>query len=158
MDGTFAAQYKHPLWQKKRLEALSGSGFECQNCGSKDDQLHVHHKSYVKGRNVWDYGLHELFVLCDKCHERIHKQNSDLKQLLSSDTDIDPILSIVAGYMNASGYEGVTKDICGESPILYLAAGLAYDLYALNADPHFIMDLQKNLAALYNRWRSGTDA
>ena len=59
----FSAQYKHPLWQKKRLEALSGSGFECQNCGSKDDQLHVHHKSYVKGRNVWDYGC-TSFLFC----------------------------------------------------------------------------------------------
>ena len=60
--------------------------------------------------------------------------------------------------MNAAGYEAVTKDIGGESPILYLAAGLAYDLYALSANPHFIMDLQKNLDVLYKKWSAGPDA
>lgn len=158
MDDTFAAQYKNPMWQKKRLEALDEAGFECQNCGSEDDQLHVHHKSYIKGRRIWDYGLHELFVLCDKCHKIIHKQHDDLKQLLSFDSDIGHILSLVAGLIEASVDERDLKHFGEKDPILYSAAKIAYKLYAFSVDPCFVEDLDKSLPVIYNNWRCSGDA
>jgi len=66
-------QYKHPLWQKKRLEALEYYGFECSDCGDSDSQLHVHHVRYKKGAKMWDYNVTELSVLCDKCHSEAHR-------------------------------------------------------------------------------------
>ena len=158
MDDTFAAQYKNPMWQKKRLEAMEEAGFECQNCGSKDDQLHVHHKSYIKGRRIWDYGLHELFVLCDECHKNIHKQQDDLKQLLSFNTDIGNVLSLVAGLIEASGDERDLKHLGEGSPILYSAAKIAYELYAFSVDPCFVEDLQEQLPVIYDNWRCARDA
>jgi hypothetical protein len=69
----FSDQYKHPKWQKKRLEMLEAAQFECSSCGDKESQLHVHHKHYVKGRKVWDYESWEFAVLCDKCHKEAHE-------------------------------------------------------------------------------------
>ena len=43
---TFSEQYKHPLWQKKRLEILEFSEFTCDNCGDTESQLHIHHRAY----------------------------------------------------------------------------------------------------------------
>lgn len=68
----FKDQYKHPNWQKKRLEALEESEFTCQRCFDGESQLHVHHKRYVSGRKVWEYNNTELEVLCDSCHELAH--------------------------------------------------------------------------------------
>lgn len=64
----FKDQYKHPMWQKKRLEALNDAGFMCQRCCGDEEQLHVHHKVYVKGRKIWEYAISELSVLCESCH------------------------------------------------------------------------------------------
>lgn len=46
---------KHPKWQKKRLEVLKLAGFQCENCGSEEETLHIHHAYYEKGLAPWDY-------------------------------------------------------------------------------------------------------
>jgi hypothetical protein len=58
-------------WQKKRLEVLDAAGWLCENCGSADnsEQLHVHHKRYVRGRKPWEYDAGDLQALCEKCHK-----------------------------------------------------------------------------------------
>ena len=33
---TFSEQYKHPLWQKRRLERLELVGFGCERCDDHD--------------------------------------------------------------------------------------------------------------------------
>lgn len=75
-------QYRHPNWQKKRLEALETAEFTCQRCFDTEAQLHVHHKRYVKGRTVWEYDLAELAVLCDSCHDIAHAEKDMLWRLL----------------------------------------------------------------------------
>lgn len=57
---SWSQQYKHPQWQRKRLEALEAAGWECENCGEKETTLNVHHKRYVKGRMIWEYDVSEL--------------------------------------------------------------------------------------------------
>ncbi len=64
----FWEYYKHPEWQKKRLEVLQRDGFECLNCHSKDKELHVHHGYYSKGKKPWEYPIESLFTLCADCH------------------------------------------------------------------------------------------
>src|SRR5688572_480098 len=78
----WSEQYKHPQWQRKRLEALENADWQCENCGDKDMTLNVHHKRYVKGRKVWEYDLHELAVLCEPCHETEHSDKELLNRLL----------------------------------------------------------------------------
>lgn len=66
---------KDPRWQKKRLELFKLDGFQCRDCGSKDNTLHVHHLYYEKGKNPWEYDFDVLITLCERCHERAPKIN-----------------------------------------------------------------------------------
>lgn len=97
----FSQQYKHPEWQKKRLEALSAAEFTCQRCFIDDEQLHVHHKRYVKGRKIWEYEISELEVLCNSCHESAH-QDKDLLNLIISrlpSEGVNEINALLIGYI-----------------------------------------------------------
>ena len=96
----FKEQYKHPQWQKKRLEALEDAEFICQRCYSDESQLHVHHKRYVKGRKIWEYDISELEVLCDSCHEMTHTDKEVLDSLLAliPADGIPEIISLINGY------------------------------------------------------------
>lgn len=64
-------EYKHPQWQKKRLEALEHYGFQCQKCMSVKKTLHVHHKTYQKGKKIWECDISNLNVVCEDCHKEI---------------------------------------------------------------------------------------
>lgn len=64
-------EYKHPQWQKMRLEALSLHRFTCQRCLDNQKTLNVHHKRYPKGKKIWECDISDLSVLCEDCHEEI---------------------------------------------------------------------------------------
>ncbi len=68
----FFAKYKDPRWQKKRLEVMQHAGFRCESCESEEKTLNVHHKSYKKNHNPWDYKIYELECLCEDCHSEKH--------------------------------------------------------------------------------------
>lgn len=78
----FYEQYKHPLWQKRRLERLKEAWFSCEQCNADDKELHVHHVFYRKGAKIWEYGDDELRVLCSSCHEEEHAAKDRLNLLL----------------------------------------------------------------------------
>jgi hypothetical protein len=80
---TYAEQLKHPNWQRRRLERLSQANFECEDCGSKEKTLHVHHKQYIKGRMAWEYEDEQLMALCEDCHEDHHTTSGQLKFVVS---------------------------------------------------------------------------
>ena len=56
---TYSDKLKSPKWQKKRLEILQRDNFTCFNCGDTERTLHVHHESYIKGKEPWDYTKEE---------------------------------------------------------------------------------------------------
>lgn len=64
----YADKYRHPNWQRRRLEIMDRDGFVCAWCGAKDVMLSVHHKSY-KSCEIWDYPDDDLVTLCDTCHQ-----------------------------------------------------------------------------------------
>lgn len=70
MANDFFELYKHPLWQKKRLEIMERDKFQCQNCYSADKTLNVHHTAYEKGRKPWEYADGFLVTLCEDCHQK----------------------------------------------------------------------------------------
>lgn len=80
---TYAQQLAHPKWQRRRLEMLNAAGWACTACGNDDNQLHVHHRQYFKGRMAWEYADHELAVLCNDCHGSEHYDDELLKRTLS---------------------------------------------------------------------------
>lgn len=69
-SGSFWAKYKHPNWQRKRLEVMELAKFRCEDCGEADSTLNVHHSYYEKGRDPWDYPTESLHCLCDPCHKK----------------------------------------------------------------------------------------
>lgn len=60
---------KSPLWQSKRLEALSFYGPTCNRCGKEGTD--VHHKTYE--RTGGNERMEDFEVLCRACHEAHHR-------------------------------------------------------------------------------------
>jgi len=108
-------QYKHPNWQRRRAEALESAEYKCQRCGDTETQLHVHHKRYIKGRMVWEYGTGELEVLCEPCHELSHAEKDALQEFIARlpSEAIPEILGLLLGYCEERPYpayaQGDTK-------------------------------------------------
>lgn len=75
-------QYKHPKWQKKRLEILERDGFKCTKCGDKETTLHVHHIYYKKDNKVWEYPDDCLITLCADCHNDWHEAERENKDIV----------------------------------------------------------------------------
>ena len=85
MKKTYAEKLLDPRWQKKRLEVFNRDEFTCQGCLDKDATLHVHHKTYIRGKEPWDYDNSNLITLCELCHEieeKIIAQKKALKERL----------------------------------------------------------------------------
>lgn len=91
------ALLKDPRWQRKRLETLESVGWECENCGGKENTLHVHHKRYIKGRKPWEYQPDDLSVLCEACHENHHHVSERIKGLLAI-VDLPSALALLTGH------------------------------------------------------------
>ncbi len=65
---SYSEKLKDPRWQRKRLEILNRDGFSCILCEDKASTLHVHHLSYVKGKEPWEYQDENFITLCEHCH------------------------------------------------------------------------------------------
>jgi predicted nucleic-acid-binding Zn-ribbon protein len=85
-------QYRHPLWQKKRLEILQRDDFTCVKCGETEVELHVHHHRYKNGRNIWDYENDNFITLCNSCHKQEHNEMVERLELYEN------ILTIIDKY------------------------------------------------------------
>lgn len=72
----YSDKLKSPKWQKKRLEILNLRGFKCELCKNEEQELHVHHRFYIKGRKPWEYDNDVFQVLCSDCHEKEHSKNN----------------------------------------------------------------------------------
>ena len=69
---SYIAKLKSPFWQRKRSGILERDKWTCVKCGCKHKTLHVHHKSYLKVNNPWDYEDSFLETLCEDCHRQEH--------------------------------------------------------------------------------------
>jgi hypothetical protein len=124
---SWSHQYKHPNWQKKRLEVMEAAGFSCENCGDKDTTLNVHHRRYVKGRKVWEYTRDELQCLCEDCHAQEHADRELLQRVLDA-AEADgygaaAVIGLIAGYID--GGCGLDEDL---TKAALDADGYHYDL------------------------------
>lgn len=93
----YSEKFKNPLWQKKRLEKLEESGFQCENCGKDEKELHVHHRHYDKGKNPWEYENYDLIVFCTDCHTEWHEAKSKIDKIIGQINDAKSIYRI-CGY------------------------------------------------------------
>ena len=68
----YSEKLKSPKWQKKRLEILQRDKFKCRACENEKETLNIHHISYDKNKEPWDYDNDNLITLCDECHKTWH--------------------------------------------------------------------------------------
>lgn len=98
---SYAKKLQNPLWQKKRLEILQRDNFECTLCGCNDKELHVHHRWYQFGKDIWDYPNENFETLCYECHEYIETSIKD------SFSDIQIIIRKT--FLNQDDYNCIVK-------------------------------------------------
>jgi hypothetical protein len=160
MSDSFYKQYKHPNWQKKRLECLELSNFTCQSCGSTDDTLHVHHKKYVRGRMVWEYEHNELEVLCEACHALVHDAKRGIDDLLSMipQSHLPVVYAVLAGWLNSYVSNGNLDEVYQKDPIAMYAGMMANTLWNV-CSIYELMELVNNsssrdISDFANRLRS----
>ena len=116
---TYAEKLKDPRWQRRRLEVLSAANFTCQDCGSKDKTLHVHHKRYEKGKDPWEAKDRDLVSLCEECHSYRHTLEQEIKAGMSG----MPI-AFLESLATASLIMGSVGSSSGAERCKLLAAGL----------------------------------
>lgn len=74
---------KSEHWQNLRLQKLVESECRCLRCGVQSQHHDVHHLKY---RNLFDVTTLDLVVLCRACHDLVHENLDQLKEI----TDKDP--------------------------------------------------------------------
>jgi hypothetical protein len=114
----YTEQYKHPKWQKRRLNKMDSvmKFYDkdtpcCEWCYNDEEQLHIHHKEYVKNRDIWDYKDDELLVLCESCHKDIHAMNNEIKSLIAGMSDMAETFQSVRSVlflMSRFGFPSIT--------------------------------------------------
>ena len=112
-QATYSEKLKDPRWQKKRLEVMKRNDFHCEICGDGESTLHVHHKEYFKGREIWEYEPEQLAVVCKDCHDNLHAFDDFLKTICSyapmdGPRNRDELALIVAGHLGIE-YEVVLE-------------------------------------------------
>lgn len=88
-NSEFWELYKHPLWQRKRLEIMQRDGFKCKCCGTEGETLNVHHAYYVRGASPWEYPDVSFTTLCDECHKLKHDQKETILTLMAHMDEVD---------------------------------------------------------------------
>lgn len=89
MKKSYSEQLRDPRWQKKRLEVLERSGWKCQWCDITNDELHVHHAYYEKGKSPWEYDDSVLFCLCKTCHSKAEAITKQFALIISENGGIN---------------------------------------------------------------------
>lgn len=140
----FSDQYKHPKWQKRRLEKMkSVSDFFdsespiCEWCHNDEEQLHVHHIRYIKDRKIWEYNDDELLLLCGECHLSAHYINDQIKDLIADlSWCYDSAIAIykVMFLLKGLGF-----------PSIDYVADMLVDIHRINGNHEFISSYKKML-------------
>jgi len=108
----YSKKLQNPNWQRKRLEILNRDNFQCIACGSKDKELHVHHRWYIFGNDIWDYPDTCFETLCHECHtyielhikEATHDINLELRRSILDQSDYSCILNLLNSISYNSDY------------------------------------------------------
>lgn len=67
----YKEQLKDKRWFDFREHVFNCKGRKCEICGSTEF-LQVHHLRYKKKHYAWEYKVHDMQVLCRRCHTKIH--------------------------------------------------------------------------------------
>lgn len=111
----YSEKLKHPKWQKKRLEVLEKANFTCELCGETEVPLHVHHKTYQKNKDPWEYHTSLLAAYCSDCHKWVEEQKAEIKRVVDlCDPDNYPKMLGVVRYLFEFPPAWEVVDACGD--------------------------------------------
>lgn len=91
---TYSEKLRDPRWQKKRLEVLQEHDFMCDLCLDTTTELQVHHISYEKNKEPWEYDNSSLDVYCKHCHYLTELLKLDNVKILST-CKIEGLISLL---------------------------------------------------------------
>lgn len=133
-ESRYSKQLKSPKWQKLRLQIMKRARFKCEECGSEEDTLNVHHGYYRKGADPWDYPSDTLRCLCENCHKRAEDTRKTLYAQIGTlnQTEIEILTGMACG-LNPDRISKVTCDANSASALRGLAiaiTGICSDLMA----------------------------
>jgi len=74
----YAAKFRDPRWQRKRLRILNRDNWTCTDCGETEKELQVHHGYYESKLDPWEYDDDTLHTLCDECHQWANDLRRDI--------------------------------------------------------------------------------
>jgi hypothetical protein len=81
MDYEHQQAYLHSdHWDKRRRSTIRRDHAQCQLCGVRNTQLHVHHLDDLRPYD--EDGIENLITLCTSCHRRLHSSSSENRNLI----------------------------------------------------------------------------
>lgn len=125
---SYSKKLQNPQWQKKRLEILQRDEFKCIHCGCDDKELHVHHRWYQFGKDIWDYPDTCFETLCYECHEYI--------EMCIKDSTTDMQILIRKTLLNQDDYSCINLLLIHLSEDIYKK----YNPFYLNDAIHHLID------------------
>lgn len=147
---TYAEQLKHPMWQKRRLEIMTASNFECSSCGDKDKTLNVHHWYYVKGKKIWDYPDTALACLCEDCHQQEHILDVIMQRVIGMSSNRHRILGYALALENGEEpIEFFTGDSVTGMADFYRISEKALVRFSIEHDDASAKDMEKFASSLF---------
>ena len=109
-DSSYSEKLKDPRWQKKRLRIFQRDHWTCQVDYDTESTLEIHHKTYLKDANPWDYPDDILITLCGSCHEAVG--------ILINEHTI-PELEMMIGQARRGEFEGLNDKEVGHYHRIY---------------------------------------
>lgn len=87
----YADKLKNPLWVFKseyigRMRLRRGLECDdvCESCGEPADFYQFHHRRYIEGREPWEYDDGDMLLVCESCHDRIHRVEKRIREWVLS--------------------------------------------------------------------------
>lgn len=116
-------------WKAKRKEIIQRDNFTCCACGAFGKTLNVHHLSYERGKEYWDYPNSNFVTLCSDCHKKLHgHKDGKLKKSISElqQIAIKRDCKIVSPDLHIQVKEGKEYPIIYINGILFKSYSYAY--------------------------------
>ena len=120
MNDTYKSLLLDPRWQKKKSEVQIRFDWTCQDCGSKEKTLHVHHKYYISKRKPWEYDDDCFNLLCEDCHTTTHLEKKALEEAIRTLSSTHYLK--VAGFIRGLSSKEVSTFDSFDDAIGYLKA------------------------------------
>lgn len=79
---SYKQQLMTPQWAAFKREVRWKKGNACEICKRGDQVMNVHHWFYDPERSLWEYELWEVSLLCEICHQEMHKRLNEFRQFV----------------------------------------------------------------------------